>query len=112
MNHWRKNWVKKITAGMLVVLFLSPLVIKTLHLFLEEHEHFVCTAKHENHFHKNHSKEDLICKITLQEFSADLFFRLPPDKKPFFTELPVTTEKQYRHKIIPFISLRAPPLVL
>jgi hypothetical protein len=54
-----------ILALLMVLAFLSPSIVKLEH----HHDHFVCKAKNEKHFHNHHEK----CYVCSFEFS---FFSL------------------------------------
>ena len=49
----------------LVIIFLMPMSIKLLDGLFHHHDHFICTAKHEHHFHEHHEK----CPIPSFELS-------------------------------------------
>jgi len=48
--------LKHIIAISLVIIFLLPMTVKLSDGLFHHHDHFICTAKHELHFHKHHDK--------------------------------------------------------
>lgn len=60
--------IKNTASILLLVILLGPLVIKLAHSAFHEHDHFVCKAKHEHHFHEDHEK----CPVCSYEFSIYL----------------------------------------
>lgn len=48
--------LKHTVAVSLVIILFLPMTIKLLDTLFHHHDHFVCTAKNEKHFHKHHSK--------------------------------------------------------
>ena len=57
--------LKDIISILLVFIFLMPMTIKLIDGLFHHHDHFICTAKHEHHFHEHHDK----CSIPDFEFS-------------------------------------------
>jgi hypothetical protein len=57
--------LKYIISILLVFVFLMPMTIKLIDSALHHHDHFICTAKNEHHFHEYHYK----CPIPNFEFS-------------------------------------------
>lgn len=51
--------LKNIISVYLVIIFLSPTIVKLFDSSFHHHNHFVCNAKTERHFHKYHE----ICPI-------------------------------------------------
>ncbi len=101
--------VRNIISVLLVTVLLSPMLIKLFDGLLHHHDHFVCSAKTEKHFHKHH-EECRIASFELSFFSAD--------KQPLLTEghsPSVEINDLYRFLYIPknpgdLFSLRAPPV--
>lgn len=62
--------LKNIISLILVFIFLTPMTIKLVDGFLHHHEHFICTAKNEKHFHKYH-EECPILNFELSFFLAE-----------------------------------------
>ena len=48
--------LKHIIAISLVIIFLIPMTVKLLDGLFHHHDHFICTATHERHFHEHHHK--------------------------------------------------------
>jgi hypothetical protein len=57
--------IKNTISVSMVIIFLMPMTIKLLDGLFHQHDHFICTAKHEHHFHEHHDK----CPIPGFEFS-------------------------------------------
>lgn len=57
--------LKNIISISLVIVFLMPMTIKILDGLFHHHDHFICTAKNEKHFHEHHEK----CQIPGFELS-------------------------------------------
>lgn len=51
-----KKKFKNTISISLVIIFLLPLTVKLLDGLFHHHDHFICTAKAELHFHKHHHK--------------------------------------------------------
>jgi hypothetical protein len=93
----------------LVIVLLLPMTIKLFDGLFHHHDHFHCTAKTENHFHKYHEK----CPITgleLSFFSIEKHFQQKEFQK--FGE-----EQSEAYSFIPCCDnsgysflLRAPPI--
>jgi len=99
---------KNIIPVLLIVVFLLPTTIKLIDGFFHHHDHFICTAKNEKHFHKHHEK----CPIPSFEFS--LFSKEEPKqvkyKQPFGTEIANVYSYIYCSNRIDYsFLLRAPP---
>lgn len=60
--------VKHILSVIMAVIFMTPITIKLLDGCFHHHDHFVCTAKNEHHFHEQHEK----CPVCSYEFSLFL----------------------------------------
>jgi hypothetical protein len=59
-------------AILMVAIFLLPTMVKLEH----HHDHFVCHAKSEKHFHDHHEKCQ-ICSFEFSFFMSEEFFSLP-----------------------------------
>ena len=59
--------LKNIISLTLVFILMFPMTIKLLDGFFHHHDHFLCTAKNEKHFHEHHKK----CPIL--DFELTLF---------------------------------------
>jgi len=57
--------LKNIISLTLVFIFMTPMTIKLVDGFFHHHDHFICTAKNEKHFHEHHEK----CPIPSFELS-------------------------------------------
>jgi hypothetical protein len=57
---------KNITSLLLLVVFLFPSYVKLEH----HHEHFICNAKNQQHFHEFHQKCS-ICSFEFSVFASD-----------------------------------------
>lgn len=57
---------KNIVSLLLLLIFVFPSIIKLEH----HHEHFVCKAKNEQHFHEFH-EECFVCNFEFSVFSTD-----------------------------------------
>lgn len=94
-----------ITSILLVFVFLAPSIVKLEH----HHEHFVCNAKSDKHYHNFHEK----CKICFFDFSV---FSLDVKKNNIKNEQPSDRYSENYHfncfSLLPKYSflLRAPPL--
>jgi len=96
---------KKIFSVLLLLLFLSPTVIRDFH----HHEHFICHAKNEKHIHDHHP-DCKICKFEFSVFKQD-FYKTGFDKISFSDSY--LTFYKVPHVIstgVLSFSLRAPPL--
>ncbi len=101
---------KNIISVLLVVVFFLPMTIKLIDGFFHHHDHFICTAKNEQHFHKHHEK----CPIPSFEFS---FFSTEEsiqanDKQPFGIEIAnvyfyIYCSNRFEYSFL----LRAPPRI-
>lgn len=56
--------LKYVISISLVFILLTPMTVKFLDSAFHHHDHFICTAKNEQHFHKYHEK----CPIPGFEF--------------------------------------------
>jgi hypothetical protein len=65
-------------AILMVASFLLPTMVKLEH----HHDHFVCTAKAEKHFHDYHEKCQ-ICSFEFSVFMSEEFFSLPENQISF-----------------------------
>ena len=70
--------LKKITSILLLLVFLLPSIVKIEH----QHEHFICKAKNEKHFHVFHEK-CYICNFEFSVFSSDIEHNDLIKGKPF-----------------------------
>jgi hypothetical protein len=73
--------VKVLRNGMaifMVAIFLLPTMVKLEH----HHDHFVCKAKTEKHFHDHHEKCQ-ICSFEFSVFMSEEFFSLPENPISF-----------------------------
>lgn len=101
--------LKNIISISLVFIFLTPLMVKFFDGFFHHHDHFICTAKNEHHFHEHHDK----CPVLGFEFSLYSLNKILIETQEEF---------YYDGQIISYISnycssklkysflLRAPPL--
>jgi hypothetical protein len=97
----------KTTASLfLLLVFLLPTVVKLEH----NHEHFVCKAENENHYHSHHER----CIICSFEFSA---FLSGFDKTELLKENPTDNYSNSYNSLYYFnlslisFSLRGPPAI-
>ena len=96
---------KHIISFFMVLTMLMPTILKLEH----HHEHFVCNAKNEKHFHNYHEK----CAVCSFEFSFFL-----SDKINNYSVKDKETDNYNRRLIVSFFSnlskysflLRAPPV--
>lgn len=72
-----KLFRNSISILMIGTLFL-PSIVKLEH----HHDHFVCNAKTEKHFHDHHEKCS-ICSFEFSVFMSDEFFSLPENPISF-----------------------------
>jgi len=101
--------LKYIISISLVFILLTPLMVKLLDQKFHYHDHFICNAKYERHFHEYHEK----CPIPGFEF-----FLFTINKKVLATHKTFYFEKlvinyisiQYCSNSKYSFSLRAPPL--
>lgn len=56
--------IRNTASILLLVILMLPLAIKVADGLFHEHDHFVCQAKHEHHFHEDHQ----ICPVCSYEF--------------------------------------------
>ena len=57
--------LKHIISILLVFIFLTPMTVKLFDGLFHHHDHIICTAKNEKHFHEHHEK----CPIPSFELS-------------------------------------------
>ena len=69
--------LENIISFSLVIIFMLPPTIKLLDEIFHHHHHFICTAKHEHHFHEHHDK----CAIVDFELSFFSMQKLISEKK-------------------------------
>lgn len=101
--------LKHIISISLVFIFLMPMTIKLLDSQFHHHDHFICTAKSEHHFHKYHDK----CPILGFEFFLYTINKrvLETQKIFYFDKLFVLFFSIYCYSKSKYsFSLRAPPL--
>lgn len=97
---------KNIVSLMLVLILIAPNIIKLEH----HHDHFVCKAKHEKHFHLYHEK-CLICsfEFSTYTYSGNNVASAKADYQVFcgnyFQQSDITEKSKYS------FLLRAPPLL-
>jgi len=97
---------KHISSALLVLLFMTPTVVKLEH----HHEHFVCHARGEKHLHKQHEQ----CAVCNFEFSlfedspATIFTSNSQANLPKFGLIHVSFARKIPHYSF---QLRAPPLI-
>lgn len=73
----KQNWLHKFIATVVTAVVLLPFLVQALHA-LEDHEHFICNAKFEKHYHK----DEIDCSIfhfqiehKVLDFSFDFSFK-------------------------------------
>ena len=97
--------LKNITSILLLLVFLFPTIVISEH----HHEHFVCKAKNEKHFHELHDK----CAICSFEFSIYTSVKeeivLQKDKPLVYYYSNYNSPYFYNHSAYSFL-LRAPPI--
>ena len=94
-----------ISSILLVLVFLAPSIVKLEH----HHEHFICKAKNEKHYHNNHVKCE-ICLFDFSFFSSDIKYVNLENEQPSDQYC-----NNYRFNYSSILSkysflLRAPPL--
>jgi len=72
------KWFKNSMAIFMVAILLLPPLVKLEH----HHDHFVCKAKTEKHFHDHHDKCQ-ICSFEFSVFMSEAFFSLPENQISF-----------------------------
>jgi hypothetical protein len=100
---------KHIIAISLVIIFLSPMTIKLLDGLFHHHDHFICTAIHELHFHEHHHK----CPVPGFELSFYSLNNLKPQTdKTFYCDRIFISyiSGYYNSKLKYSFLLRAPPV--
>lgn len=103
--------LKKYIAFSLIVVFMMPTVVGVHHILEDGHEHSICHAKTEKHFHK---LADRCCDLELSQWvSADIVGipYLPSVVQPLFKKIfqkPCGTETQALFRALG----RAPPYTL
>jgi hypothetical protein len=75
---WMYVKLRNIVSLLLVVVLLIPPLVKLEH----HHEHFVCNAKAEKHYHNHHEKCQ-ICSFEFSVFMSEEFFSLPEAPNSF-----------------------------
>jgi hypothetical protein len=101
--------LKHIISILLVLVFLTPMAVKVLDSEYHHHDHFICTAKNEHHFHDYHFK----CPIPGFEFSLySLNKIILVTQKTFYFEKVFTNYISIHccSKSKYSFALRAPPL--
>jgi hypothetical protein len=101
--------LKHIISITLVFIFLTPMTVKLLDTQYHDHDHFVCTAKNELHFHEHHYK----CPILAYEFSLYSInkIKVVTYKTHYFEKLLISYFSIYCCSKSKFsFLLRAPPL--
>jgi len=94
----------------LVIIFLMPMTVKLLDSQFHHHDHFICTAKHELHFHEHHNK----CPVPGFEFSFYLLNKIVPEtNKTYYYDriLIKCLSGNFNSKLKYSFLLRAPPLI-
>lgn len=57
----KQNWIHKIITIVFITIILFPIIVQASHA-LEKHEHSICTAKNEKHYHQD-EVDCVICKF-------------------------------------------------
>lgn len=96
---------KNINSLLLLLVFILPLIIKLKH----HHEHFICKAKNEKHFHILHEK-CVICSFEFSIFSSDIKNIDLQNDQPI--DKYSNNYRSFNYSIFSkyFFLLRAPPL--
>jgi ribosomal protein L37E len=63
---------------LMVAILLLPSIVKLEH----HHDHFVCKAKTEKHYHNHHEKCQ-VCSFEFSSFMSEAFFVLPAKQVSF-----------------------------
>jgi len=101
--------IKNIISISLVFILLTPMSVKFFDGFFHHHDHFICTAKHEHHFHEHHKK----CPIPGFEFSLYSLNKIILETQKTFYCVGVNinnTSKYCNSKSKYSFLLRAPPV--
>lgn len=103
----KQNWKYKLIATVFTAVVLFPFFVQAAHAF-ETHEHTICTAKFEKHYHEDEI-DCSICHFQIKhetfDFSADYSLEnFKENKSKNFKVLQVDYVYYSTHK-----STRAPP---
>ena len=100
--------LKHIISILLVLVLLTPIAVRLLDGQFHHHDHFICTAKNERHFHDYHFK----CPISDFEFSLYSLNKIILVTQKVFSFEKLFTNYISFHccKSEYSFSLRAPPL--
>jgi len=100
---------KHIIAISLVIIFLLPMTVKLLDGLFHHHDHFICTAIHELHFHEHHDKCPIPC-FELSFYSLNKII-LETHKTIYCDRIFINYISRYfNNKLKYSFLLRAPPV--